>query len=104
MRRALRLAGRGVLFFGPGFFRYRITTGTFITVEENDPCLRILGDGIFRTGLGTGWIITVVTKHRLKIWGLLNNFNHSWAHTKPMFLFAGHLTGMAPIAIFLKKM
>jgi hypothetical protein len=60
--RALRLARGGLLFFGAGFIRHRVAAGALVIVMQDNPCLRVLGDGIFGTGDGTGRILTMVAK------------------------------------------
>ena len=60
--RALRLAGGGLLFFGTGFIRHCVAAGALVVIMQDNPCLRVLGDGIFGTGEGTIRFLTVVAK------------------------------------------
>jgi hypothetical protein len=103
VRRALCLARSSILFFRSGLAFYRIAAITLIIVVENDPCLRIRGDGILGTGLDTGCIFTMMAIQRLKNRSSLKNPHHSRANTQPVFLFASYFTGMATTTIIFVK-
>jgi hypothetical protein len=60
--RTFRLARGGLLFFGAGFIRYCVAAGALVVVMQDNPCLRIFGDGIFGTGEGTVRFLAMVAK------------------------------------------
>ena len=99
--RTTHFAGRCLLFFSTGFARHGIAAGALVFVVQHHSGFRILGNGIFGAGHGTGWIFTVVTKQRFEDGGFLENPDHPRAHSQPMFLLAGDFTRMAAAAIFL---
>jgi len=97
--RTFHHARRRILLFSSGLAFHRITPVTLVRVMENNTDNRINGYGIFPTGDGTGGIITMVAVQRLEKRCSLNNPHHSRADAKAMFLFAGHLTGVAATTI-----
>ena len=103
VRRASHLARRRLLFLGSGLTRHRIAAGALLIVVKDDACHRIGGDGQFRTGLGTGRIVTMVTEQRPEERRPFKHPDHSRADAKPVLLFAGHFTSMAAHAFNLVK-
>jgi hypothetical protein len=59
----------------------------------------IYGYRIFPTGYHARRILTMVAIQGLEEWRPLNHPHHSRANPKSMFLFAGHLTGVAATAV-----
>jgi hypothetical protein len=85
-----------------GFHTF-LAPGTKLLVDKHDPTL-ISGDCLNRARFPAGGIVAVVAVDGDKVGGFFNDPDESWPCIKPVFLFAGNLTGMAPIAIFLKEM
>jgi hypothetical protein len=106
VRRASLLARRRILFFGSRLSRHCITAITLLIVEENDACLWIRRDSVFRAGLRTNGFIAVLADvhapHEIEL------PVHQFRAIRPdrevldtigcidwiVFLFAGHFTGL----------
>jgi hypothetical protein len=104
MRRTLYLTWRSLLFFSPGLAFHGITAVTLFLIHKNNLCPGIDGDRIFRTGQGTGCVVTMVAEQGLKERSSLKNSNHSGTNAKPMLLFTGYFACMAAHAFnFVKQ-
>jgi hypothetical protein len=99
VRRALCLARSSILFFRSGFAFHRIAAIALVIVVENDPCLRVRGDGILWAGDGARGVFTMMAIQWLENRSSLENPHHSGANAQAVFLLAGHFTGMAATTI-----